>query len=91
MSLCVNCKRRKKNAVVKVGRECAVTHVQDLCKYAAEAADVLDNVTGKRYLPSESVDSVKCININTTGVCGNYDEKSGGLTEPETEIEIGGD
>ncbi len=76
MVLCVNCKKRKKIGVIKVGPECAVTKVAELCKAAAKSVDVLDNVTGKRYVPSEEL--VKCVNINVAGVCASYDEKSGG-------------
>jgi hypothetical protein len=87
MSLCSNCKKRKKNAVIKVGPNRIVTKVSDLCKVAAEAQDVLSNVDGKRYIAD--VEAVLCRNLNQAGDCPNYDEKSGGLDTPEEEIEIG--
>jgi hypothetical protein len=88
MSLCVNCKKYKKNAVIKVGPNRIVTKLADLCKAAAEAQDTLSNVDGKRFIAD--AEAVLCRNLNPTGTCPSYDEKSGGIDTPEDEIEIGG-
>lgn len=88
MGLCVNCKEYKKKCIIRVGSGQAIRHCQHVCKEAAKAADVVDNVTGKRYVPVSAIDSILCETLNGAGTCTNYDEKGGSLETPEDDLEI---